>query len=222
LPSSGIPVSTFLSVPHGSRSDVVRHALGLIDAVHGDGELALLGFEFSLNQAYAAAAYAIDEGRPSAILLPKTGRISVCAIVEEIGHMLDHQVLNGRPWASKYSDSDLHEVVACIQTSEMVRRVMSYRCGENLSLVLRGKQKRVVVFDQDELDYHQDIKEWWARAYVQFIAEASQDSGMLEEIAHYTSTPNHQLMYPTAWNVNDFKPIKQAIWRTFRAKGWMK
>jgi hypothetical protein len=221
---SGIPISTFIVLPTHRRAPTVAAALALVDAVHGDGELAFLSVEFALNVVNGAGAYAIDEqGHPDGLLLPKLGRVSTCAVVEEIGHMLDHQALNGRPWASTYADSDLHEVMSLILSSKTVRRVFGYHDGKGVSLVMNGKTVLVYVSDElDDLTYHQDPREWWARAYVQFIAEASQDASMLTEIARYTPSPERELMYPTAWPEVEFQPIKQAIQRVFLGKGWMR
>jgi hypothetical protein len=219
----GTPISQALSVPEDRRHEPVRHALELVDRTHGDGNLEPLIVSSRQLNKRTLGGYALSNGQPAGILFNSRNKITPVTALEEIAHMLDHQMLGGGlPWGSKREDSDIRDVIEAIKNSKTFKRVSAFTLGQRVALRRNGGTLFRTVLDADDLEYQQSVTEWFGRAYTQFIAVTTGDPQLLNEIASLRSTPDCELLYPSAWPDDEFEAIAAALERTFVAKGWMR
>jgi hypothetical protein len=218
----GVPVSDFLTVPSTRRHAPARNALELVDRVHGDGDLEPINMTSARMSPDTPGGYATSAGRPHAIIFNTSTRIEVSTALEEIAHMLDHQVLGGRPWASEYADSDLYEVLEVIRATPMVQRTRAFQLGQRVALQRNGRTAYDTITSAAYLEYEKSMTEWFARAYVQYIAVTTGDPVLLREVSSVRSTPTWELLYPRAWQDDEFEPVARALERLLVSKGWMR
>jgi hypothetical protein len=196
----------------------------LVERVHGVRNLVVELDVCSLNRnteaAYAAAHIA---GQKSGVIFYNSRKsVSCAAFLEEFGHALDHQAFNDRlDWASETGDSDIEEVIRAIRASPTFQRVRGYRLGMTIDLRQLDKTARETITNGKTLEYEQRIEEWFARAYVQFIAISSGDESLLQELATLRTSEMFELLYPYAWPDEEFEPIARGMERVFRRKGWI-
>ncbi len=191
--------------------------------MHGDGDLDLIAVRSDRLGPRTAGGYATFNGRPEAILFNAGHRITVSTALEEVAHMLDHQVLGGgEAWASTRPDGAIGSVLDAIRATLTFQQVAGYRFGQTVRLRRGDQVLNALIHDEAELEYERSITEWFARAYVQFIATVTGDQELLTEIATFRSTPERELRYPRAWSDEEFAPVARALEEALLGRGWMR
>ncbi len=219
---TGEPISASLTVPDDARHKSVRDVLRLIDSVHGDGDLMALNISTkSLPKTVLGGYIQRGDGSPGGIVFNSKFDIAKYTVVEEIGHMLDHQVLAfGQYWASGREDSYTREVLQAIRASPTYKQMAGYQLGQRVNLVVNGEPAYRIIADGAKLNEYRDPKELFARAYVQYIAITTGDTELLSEIAQLRSTSNYEMVYNLSWQDDEFEPIAQAIEKMLRELRW--
>jgi len=78
------------------------------------------------------------------------------------------------------------------------------------------KSKACLYLEKNKEPYYSMPKELFARSYVQFIAEKSQDKAMVERIQM-----GYRPDLPYQWRPRDFEPIMKGLEADFKALGWI-
>lgn len=196
----GTPVSTALKVGiRGSHGDVVNTAIAAIDRVHGDGTLTPIPVGAKVGRKGVLGIYTYSmAGTPSSINVKKApGYWPGLTTVHEIGHFIDHQAMGKKGYFASEAAAEFAEFRKAADASATISKIRT-----NPSLPLKTKV------------YLLKGREIWARAYAQYIAEASNDPALKLELAKALSLGAPQ------WDVSDFKPIFAAIENILKAKGW--
>lgn len=71
--------------------------------------------------------------------------------------------------------------------------------------------------DDNWFDYALGQNEIWARGFSQYVAEKTQDEGLLWELGNIMEDD----MYPSQWTSKDFRPIAKAFDNLFKAAGML-
>ncbi len=213
---SGSPIEPFSTVPKKALK-AVSFALEIINAVHGDGLLEQIPLRTKNISAKGYYQFEQESGAPIEFTF-KTGLLSLVTIIHEIAHALDHQAIGTpRVFASLSTEFQgsisLVAVMQAITQSMAYQKIRAYRIGQVID-------RRVVT--ENALTYHLDKREWFARAYVQYIAIRSGQPELLAFIAVSNLENNPHLVYPEAWSVQDYAPILSALEQLFLQKQWLK
>jgi hypothetical protein len=147
-----------------------------------------------------------------------TRALKVETVIHEIAHALDHQVIGeARVFASLASDllgsTEALEVMSEIRASQTFKTVSAYSAGQ----IVLGR-----VLQPAAINYHQDPREWFARAYTQYIGLRSGDPELLAFIGRSRPSSGRPLVYPEAWPDQEFKPILSAMERLLVRKNWIR
>jgi hypothetical protein len=219
-------VSDVIELPSGDQFKGIHEAVMLIEQVHGVSDLSVAFAPYPLGQhTDAAYAPADTDSRPKSgfILYKQKTKISAMSFLEEFAHALDHQAFLDRPgYATDAGDSDIQPVIDAILASATYCRVASYRLGQSVSLHQNGRVVTELISVKKTLEYEQSQIEWFARAYVQFIAISSGDADLMRELATFYTSATYELLYPCAWPDDEFEPIAVALEGVLREKGWLK
>lgn len=196
------------AVPAGAFGERVRRVLALIDAVHRAPPLPSVRITASTRTWGSDGWYRFDRaGRPREIVLNPESTALELAVVHEIGHVLDHQVL-GRPggFASR-RDPALLAWRSAVGASAA--------CAE----IRRDRRDRELIGRAvDDCVYLLRFEEMWARSYAQYIAATSGDELIGRQVAAaQMQSVRHR---PQQWTAEDFAPILAAIDDLLRRKGW--
>ncbi len=196
---AGTPVSEALTLGKFSKKNAaaIRHALAAIDSIHGDGALPKLAIRPKVINAYGQFVY--RQSGPVVINIHQKGPWPGTTTIHEVGHFLDRMVI-GKPnaYASEDSSSRMAKVI------EVIRKTDAWKAIQEIpSSVDRA--------------YYSYPRECWARAYAQFIAEASGSEQMRKEIElSRLAQPYRQ------WSDSDFAPVRVAIREMLQELGWIK
>jgi hypothetical protein len=192
------PVSAaFVLSGSGPVTVAARIALRAIDRVHDDGELPNLLIEAAPKMRTAVGEYIQCHGRGEKIRIKPTKQAAFTA-VHEIGHYIDHQVLDDgvRGFASESSR----------RVQEILRAAVSTTRGNNLRRIGR-KFPGVARW-----------REVFARAYSQYIAIKSGDPELLAGLNSDRAGLFGEVLY---WNDKDFSAIMELLDFFFKEKGWL-
>lgn len=177
--SHGTPVSRYVIVPSEQQFDFVRHALSMIDSVHGDGELTPVSV---VQGSRRIGSYTtIREGSVTRIEVATQPDRRVLSFVHEIGHFLDHQALGKR--SSYASESGrMRSLMRAIDQSMSVYGLKGRTQQKHITVTdIRGNRLRFPV-NQRDVAYLLEPKERFARVYAQYITLRSQDETMLAQL----------------------------------------
>jgi len=198
--------------------DVKDRTVKAIESVHGDGPLDPIIFERSASRKFRGA-YEFDRlsGKGLAIKLTKLNGGEV-TMAHEMGHWIDHQAFNNREhrvsreeFLESFPDID-YDVKSFYGSygPEFAEFRKAYLESEGYARIQEAQTSEK--YKTYLLSFH----EGWARAYSQWIAEKSQDSKLLAEIARRNREEIGQ------WEPDDFSLISEAITNIFEKRGWMR
>jgi hypothetical protein len=220
--ANGTLLSNAFNVPDSERYYSVRHALNLIDSVHGDGVLGLLSVNIRNLKVNTLGGYALRGNVPEGILFNGRFKITATTMVE-VGHVLDHQAFNDQLVfeCERGFFSDLADVMNLIRQSSPYLHVKNLEPNSAIMLKREGRSIQSQVITEKDLTYELKECEWFARAYTQYIAIRTGDTGLLRDIARSRTTKNYEMLYPRAWSDDEFEAIAKALESIFLDKGWL-
>ncbi len=207
-PGTGPAVSSVM--PDGAPP-MAKRAAAVIDSVHSDG---------TLRDMWSVGAPSGDFKDADGLYYPDSGQIkmkdnlnegaSLMTFTHEMGHKLDWEALgeNNGTWGTRHSEmSEIREAV--MQTKAYAG--LAETRDKRIALGVEGTEKYY--------GYMVQGPELWARAYAQYIAEESGNGPML---AFIDKVRDGKTGYwrNAQWDKNDFAPVRSAINRLFKAKGW--
>jgi len=196
------PVSAALEVRvAGSHQAQVRAAIAAVDKVHDDGALPVTPMIGRLAPGdVALGRYTADpDGRPIQIAVRNDSRHwPALTTAHEIGHLLDHQVLGK---AGEYASA----------TSPVFKDFRS-------AVLASASAKDIAALPPHIRADFFTFREFWARAYAQYIAAKSGDPLLRAQLVKIRTGSQGWRQ----WSDEDFAPISTAIDELFRAKGWIK
>lgn len=217
----GEPVSSFVSIPSGIRYDPARAAFDLVDQVHGVDELQFISLFDAKLSPDTPAAYAVNGQQALGILVRDKSKVQTVEVLEEIAHMIDHQALGiGQPWGSEQRDSYASELMEMIKQTTPYKRTQSYRAGQIVRLQRDGGYIQSSPLIPRDLEYEKSNKEWFARAYVQYIAVTTGDAALLREIGALRTSIGEEVLYARAWADDEFEPLAREMKRILKQKRW--
>jgi SPP1 gp7 family putative phage head morphogenesis protein len=167
----------------------------LQDSAHDDGGLADVLMTPRVVDAASAGEY-YAAGQRGALALANMnpgGGTPILTTLHELGHHVEDLMLSESATAQH-----MHAVVAAARRTHALGAL----AGE---------------VDAHLLAYYTCDSEVWARAYAQYVAEASGDAEVAAELAliGQSRTPSR------AWQRKDFEPVKDAITLLLKTKGWL-
>lgn len=203
--------------------DIDRRLLGQvassIDAVHGDGRLARMSVRLGRLDDGIDGLY---EDFIRRITINLAGPYPRMAMLHEIGHLVDARAFEG------------HRGVAHRPASIRLALFAGWRAAvsqssvfESFLVIAEGLRQRIArntASDEDRedlvfIDYLTDVRELWARSYVQYIAVQATDDRLVSEWRLYQGEDAGSGL-PQQWDDAGFEPIAQAIDHVFRQQGW--
>lgn len=190
------PVSEAFAVNAHRRR--VRDALGVIDAVHTDGDLPRIPIE---NTAAALGLYA-RAGREAVRVAVQRSDVLEFALFHEIGHFLDHQALGVAGAYASETHADLRAWRAAMEGSAAFARWRSLQAAARIA----GDDNV-----EEYTSYLLLTRELWARSYAQYIVLRSGRADLAAQLSRMASMH---------WTAEDFAPIAEQIERLFRLRGW--
>ncbi len=213
---NGEPVTPFTSIPPEVKG-VFEKALKIINLVHGDGFLEPLPIKLLAVKALGGYQIDAESKIPLGFVFRKSRLVQLETIIHEIAHALDHQVFGAQfVFASLSTEllgaTDLIATMTAITNSHAYQTIQSYTLGQ----VIHGTVITKL------LEYHLDKREWFARAYVQYIAIRSGNQELLDFVNRKNLTSNAKIVYPESWSEQDFIPIKIQLQRLLIRKQWLK
>lgn len=192
--------STVVSTMPGPKSRVgkeVRRSLDAIEKVHAIPEgLPPVPVKDSRARAYGSYSWFLN-GRPEEILVRGTGDHKATTFAHEYGHYLDHQLGAGK-WLTRQDDPHVNAWKKAVDGSESVKELRAMPVS---------KQTR----------YYLSTRELWARAYAQWVALRSGDTGMQAELSLIRNDSGPRGL--SQWTAAEFKPIAEALDAIFHSKG---
>ena len=234
----GTPVSDHLNLdkaggPNSRVGKAVRHALGAINKVHGDGTMS----EVPVIKSYGERRqgeyfYYQKSGEPIHIKLSHKGDRPELSALHEIGHYLDHQGLDKGSFASEKAPllpegSGLRRWFDAAKESRAMLRVKEiYDTGRiNYRYVSPDAKPGEYTLMTDHADmnyarYLQHRREVFARSYAQYVTIRSGDPVLLGQLNQELAEDAGQVGYPEFWSHEDFQPIAAAFDQIFEEQGW--
>jgi hypothetical protein len=200
------PVSAALDIKAaGHLREVAKAAVAAIDQVHDDGSLPTIPLESGAGGNYGVFASRRFTNEPVRIGIAQGGPWPALTTVHEVGHFLDNSAIGGTGnFASRAKFPDMQAV---IDAAEQTARIQELRDARSKSRSSRYREK---------LDYLLDPAEVWARAYAQYIAQASSNATLLNDLKNMRAAEPMK-----GWTDEDFKPIATAIETLFTKLGWL-
>jgi hypothetical protein len=171
--------------------------------------------EFGFSRAVGAVEFGRYElttfGAPVRIVLnPMTPDVGF-TLLHEIGHLIDHQLLSGRPGLLGHRTRTLAEWRAAVTATETYTELEAFsrsREAQPLSLP-SGTSARAHV------RYLLQDDEVFARCYSQFIAVRSGNQEIFDELTRAQGIALYE-----QWSDGDFRPVEEALERAIEAVGW--
>lgn len=193
----GTAVSTALVLAMRSPAtrDASALALAAIDRVHGDGVLPEIPITGDAGS--ALGLFRFPNGAPLNIGVKATGPWQAMTTAHEVGHFLDFSALPGKGFTTTNRSTVMDDFLAAIRKTTGFREVMS---------------------QYDPRGYYSDPREFWARAYAQFIAEESGDKVLLADLKRIRESPEPWRQ----WSEEDFAPVRAEMKKIFKKQKWMK
>jgi hypothetical protein len=195
----GIAVSQALALPARDQANAaaIKHAVDLIDQVHGDGVLPasrVLSEDLG-NAKYGDFLPGVDGARIR-INSSETHDHPIMTTLHEVGHFLDDSGLPG----ANYTTESHPELVT--QWRKAVYNSQQYKALKEPGMDTNG--------------YLRKDNELFARSYAQFIAVKSGDIAALKEL---TWMREHEPL--KVWDEQDFKPIAIALEALCKKQKWL-
>lgn len=186
----------------------IRRAITAADKVHGDGLLPPMevAVRTPVFQPWVAGDYQPVTSRAGAPLL----RINPNALdpefatLHELGHLMDNLGLHTPDEARLYASEGQPEL------RELMREIRWSTAAGRLAA------------QAPEGSYLLSAREFFARAYAQYVAERSGAAGPLEFIRSIREgkLEEARLHRHSQWSWADFSSISRAMWRLFKKGGW--
>ena len=216
---AGIPISRSIQVPAGRAFDPVRRALEAIDSVHGDGVLPLLPVIRTRGRVQVGA-YEWNEhtGESLRLSFSSTGTHPELSVVHEIGHFLDHRGLGRRGELGSAIGAALN-LLRAIEVTEAFARLQALRLRRRVRVKTPIREEFETV-NQRLVLYLLDPRELFARAYAQFIALASGDAALVEQLNDLRSS-RRGTVYHDIWEDDDFSGVATEFVRLFERRRWL-
>lgn len=201
---TGKPVGESLQLP--KRGDIVRtmkEAIGIIDSVHGDGDLPNLPVKAGVLQNGMGAYYkrVPTTNRPVEIKINTDYELPTSALIHEVGHFIDQAAIQ------KIAAKDQRVADSLDRFNQTARKTRAIQ-GIDAMLILEGTDRRYLNY------LRQDI-EIWARAYMQYVAVRGDNALLRNELTVMQSWPYH-----IQWQDDDFEPVAAVMDELFKALGW--
>jgi hypothetical protein len=205
---AGKPVSQAVEIRGHLGTGPLRHALRIVDRVHGDGDLPPLSI----------ARAVLDPGRLGRY---KQGGLGIdlpagphphpeLTTLHEIGHWLDNLAFGG-------NRVDLYASEESPHFKEWRRAVRASAAYKNLEH-LRDTAATLSDFARDIGTYLSD-RECFARCYAEYIAIRSGDVVSLRQLDRRLQEAGELTVF---WEYEDFRGIADSLDRLFRSQGWMR
>jgi hypothetical protein len=196
------PVSEALEVVR-ANSGVLEQTKAVIDDVHEDGTLPQIPVDGKTSHSTYLGEFERDLQGNARRIGVKNIPGQELTFTHEIGHFIDAKGLGTHGFASE-AHPDLQEWRDAIRKTQLANDIKA-----KLEVATAAKERKYYRY----LISHCEM---WARSYAQFIAEESGDPPMMKAVKERVGTSGGH------WAVDDFKPVKAAIEKLFRKKGWMK
>lgn len=222
---AGKPIAPALKLPkRGDLTRIGRNVLGLIDRVHGDGELPSIPLVRERKKNYFGS-YSYQKASPHnavQISIRTSGFADhpELTLAHEIGHFLDHWGAGKGMHASVAAD-EFEEFRRVAGRSKAVQEIERLIAARKVSVTLGGGGTIDYPIDRRYLRYLATTKEVWARAYAQYITLRTGDPTMRSQLNQLRQRLG-QVYYPSQWDDDDFEPIAEAIDRLMLRLGWRK
>lgn len=201
----GIPVSR--CIVSSDRRGIVRRALAVIDAVHGDGPLPPISV--AVMAARDRNSHGEFDGPRHAIAVNRQSPYPEFALIHEIGHALDYLAPgDSRQFASESQESWLAPLIARLRVSQSAV-VLTETAESPLT------PPEIVAFAQ----YLLRPSELFARAYAQYVALRSADDRLRVQLGVAHHRPNARRL-PIQWDSTEFEELAVVFDWLFQAQGW--
>ncbi|MBL8186577.1 MAG: minor capsid protein [Acidobacteria bacterium] len=218
---AGKPIAPALKLPaRGNLARLGRNVLGIIDRIHGDGDLPLLPVRAVSNRRFFGAYSFSFSGRAGEIMISRQGDHPELTLAHEIGHFLDHQGVQKGTHMSARSDV-FAEFRQAAEQSRAIQEIRRLAATRTVSVTLGEGDPIEYPIDRVYLSYLLKPEEIWARAYAQYIAVRSDDPTMREQLNQLRQRLG-QVYYPAQWDDDEFEPIAEAMDRLMLRLGWRK
>jgi len=209
------PVSKALGLQGTKKQKgISATVLGVIDAIHGDGDLPEIPLGWSKSTKWnGAMKFSVNklsgEMTATSISVSTISPHPHMTVAHEIGHFLDQQGIGSRRFASvdpKFSllFKAFNDAIAGSDSFQVIQKLTT--------LNLSQKTK-------EHLAYIQQPEELFARAYAQWVATKSKNKTFAKELDD--SLPKSGTI-PHQWSHDDFRPIAASLDSMFRELGWLK
>ena len=221
------PVSDAFQIVKDDRGiNYINEALAAINKVHDDGELPVIPLRSATQKelgkgTLGAFYHSRVTGRPTKIWFNQRAKNEL-TLAHEIGHFLDHQVLDKRGvFASDTSEllDGWRKAVKKTKAFERLKETYNtrlYRYKDSETVVDISRNKPFL----RHLQYLISEKELFARSYAQYITEKSGSKKMLDAVKK-TVSHNHVVSASTQWDSEDFAIVLKEFDKLFEKKGWM-
>lgn len=225
---TGSPWRNFLRLPRkgllGLDYEVfklVEEAAAIASRVHGLQGLPRVPVVQRLLDADELARYTPDPktGDPAYIGI-ESGKTTLLAILEEFGHMIDHQAFYKNQYASlkaSMGEGPLARWWSVINQTTAIQDLRSLRRAF-YTYDVEG-QKPV---DRSFVAYLLRPDEIFARSYRQFIAVYSGDRRLLQAVGSRQNKPGFEIGYTVQWTDDEFEAIALELEQVFRRLGWLR
>lgn len=216
---TGLPISSGLIIPEARWADPVRHALDVIDSIHGDGELIPVPVK-QTRSSTAHGFYTWDEGtgNPLEFLVNVATSTPAFTTVHEVAHLLDQQVLgNGGTFGTHLGRASL--VLERMAASSAVRDLAALRKRRQALIEVRPGRRHQIRVNRKLVEDLVLPHEQFARGYAQYIAVRSGDETLLRQLSVRRSGLE-RAVYHAQWEDDDFAPIAAAFEGLLKELKW--
>jgi len=184
--------------PGAKNRKAIKHAVQVIDSVHGDGKPAKTVIKSvrlpeGVHGQHTNASHLVEINNVGKHPAP------VMATLHELGHFLDYQALPGEGATTIGHPEKVDAWKKAVDNSQ------------------RFKEITAADIDEKYRKYLLSPKELWARSYAQYVATKSDDPVASQELSWMRGN-----MTRFVWSQEDFQPIYNAIDSLFRGLQWLK
>jgi hypothetical protein len=195
----------------GTREEILR-LVAPIDSVLPGLVLNLRDEAFAVQIADAPLGYQgyFDDVRREILLSSDADNLKR-TLLHELGHLID---AHGLP------EDDLRNLYEVIEATDAIQYL--FQMSERGMGSVRDAQgvSRFERVDDEEVRYLLFKDELVARAFVQYIAEASGDQELLEVVRADTRPVTDEIFYARQWLSSDFKPVYATFDSIATRLGW--
>jgi hypothetical protein len=215
----GQPIGSHLDYAGDTDRRLLGQVASSIDAVHGDGRLVRMSVRLGRLDDGIDGLY---EDLARQITINPAGPYLRMAMLHEVGHLVDARAFEGHSGSAQRPASIRLALFAAWRAAMIQSRpVRSYRL---IAEDLRQRIARDTASDDDRedlifIDYLTDVRELWARSYVQYIAIHATDDRLVSEWRQYQGE-DAMTGLPQQWDDVEFEPIARSVDHIFRQQGW--